>query len=116
MRRRLLFVAGAIGLVLALGGCAATYGPPYGGTLSYGDGYGPWDGFYSGYWGPGFVGGPSFVGHGHFHHFDHLHQYFAGRPGAPFHAGSAFAGHGMMHRSGTRVGFGGPHAAVPHRG
>ena len=119
MRGNVLFAAGAIGLALALGGCAAAYGPPYGETLSYGSGYGPWDGFYNGYWGPGFAGGPFFVGPEHFHHFDHFHQHFAGRPAAPFafHTGGAFAGHGMRHGSGgTRVGFGGPHAAVSHRG
>jgi hypothetical protein len=131
MRRRLLFAAGAIALALASGGCTGTYGPPYGETLSYGYPYGPWGGFYSGYWGPGFVGGPFFVGNGHFHdfhshfahpfghpHFAFAHAHFGGsHPAAfAFHGRGAFAGHGMMHASGgTPVGFGGPHA-VAHRG
>lgn len=112
MTRKLLFAAGGAALALALGGCAASYGPyGGGGTLAYDSGYSP--GFFGGYGfggygggGGGYWGGPAprtWVGHadhgGEGWHPGHPApgRVFASAPHAAPTVGHAAAG-------GTRVG------------
>ena len=117
MMRKLLYAAGGAALALALGGCAASYGPyADGGTLAYNSGYSP--GF-GGYWGGG--GGSYWGGPAHrawVEHPDHGGEgWHAGHPAS----GRAFAAaphpaptvaHGVA--GGTRVGSAGAHADHRH--
>jgi hypothetical protein len=98
MSRRVLRAAAAA-LVLMAAGCAneGTYWDD--GGLAYDYGYGPFDDYYGGYWGPGYYEG------GAYHH-----DWHAGHAGDDWH-GSHFAPHafGGVPHGGESLGFAGMH-------
>lgn len=119
MTRKLLFAAGGAALALALGGCAASYGPYADeGTLAYDSGYSP--GFFGGYWGGGGgYWGPGYYAGGPAHHWwggghaDHRWEgWHAGHPASSrAFAGAPHAAPTFLHdvAGGARVGFAGGH-------
>jgi hypothetical protein len=99
MSRRVLRAAAAALLALMVAGCA-NEGPYWdGGSLAYDYGYSPFEGYYGGYWGPGYYEGGVY-------HRD-WHAWHAGNDWhGPHFAPHAFGG---VPHGGERLGFAGMH-------